>query len=159
MPLTPLPHGITFTEVGYTAPGGGVDPQPIVLGPLTLSAATAPADAEAGTVIGLIQGKTAGSSLSITPNDGRVALAGDDVGGWNLVVGLTAISEGELLVTIRETHPDAEGPSDNLVAITITPAMDDGVPPDPPSGFAYVVNDEGSYFVDGNGAYYIMEIE
>lgn len=128
MALTPLPHGITFTEVGYSAPGGGVDPQPTVLGPLTLSAATAPADAEAGTVIGLIQGKTAGSTLSITPNDGRVVLAGDDVGGWSLVVGLTAASEGELLVTIRETHPDAEGPSDNLVAITITPPMGGGVP-------------------------------
>lgn len=123
MPLTPLPHGIAFTEVGYSAPGGGADPQPIVLGPLTLSADTVPADADAGTVIGLIQGKTAGSSLSITPNDGRVVLAGDDAGGWSLVVGLTAMSEGELLVTIRETHPDAEGLSDNLVAITFSPPM------------------------------------
>lgn len=35
---------------------------------------------------------------------------------------------------------------------------DSGLPP-PPEGFAYVVNEDGDFYVNGDGAYYITEIE
>lgn len=157
MSFQPRPHGISFIEVGYTPPAV-IDPHPVVLGPLTLSGNSFPADAAVGAVIGQVRGKTQGSSLAIRPKDDRFALAGDDLNGWSLIVGLSASVQGEVFVTLRETHPDAEGASDNLLAITITQSTGGGG--QPPAGFVFLTDPaDGAIFTDpADGAYLLEEI-
>lgn len=81
--------------------------------PLTLSAVTFDEDDAPGTVIGAIQNKTSGSTVTVFPADGRVAISGTD-----LVVGLTAASVGSFNITLRETHPDAET-VDTVIELTV----------------------------------------
>jgi lysophospholipase L1-like esterase/sarcosine oxidase gamma subunit len=91
------------------------------LAALSLSSSSFTAGAAAGTTIGNITGKTAGSTLGVTPNDGRVSLAGDDAAGWRLVVGLTASSAGTANYTITETLAGASNsPRSTAVSLTIT---------------------------------------
>ncbi len=80
-------------------PGGG-----IMLAALTLTGSTFAEGDAPGTVIGTISGRTAGSTLSITPNDGRLALSSD---GTQLLVGLSASSAGSIAVTLTETLASA----------------------------------------------------
>lgn len=88
----------------------------VTLQALALSNASFSQGAAAGTVIGAITGKTAGSTLSITPNDGRVTIDGSN----NLIVGLTAASVGTFDVTVRETLAGATNtPHDNVFTITV----------------------------------------
>ncbi len=65
--------------------------------------------AVAGTTVATIANKTAGSTLSITPNDGRYAVAGDDTNGWRVVVGLSASSAGTDSISVVETLAGATG--------------------------------------------------
>lgn len=90
----------------------------ITLQGLTLSASTFAPNAAAGTVIGTISGKTAGSVLSLSPNDGRVAFNSDQSA---LVVGLTASAAGTLNYTLAETLATATN-SPNKTAESITVA-------------------------------------
>ncbi|KAB0682008.1 hypothetical protein [Aureimonas leprariae] len=82
---------------------------------LALSAATFIAGAAAGTLIGNITNVPAGATPVFTPNDGRVAVAGDATNGWKLVVGLTAASAGTIAGTIT-----AAGASPLAVSLTVT---------------------------------------
>ncbi len=66
----------------------------VVLGALSLSASSFSYGAASGTVIGTISGKTAGSVLSVVPDDGRVAITGSDGAGWSLVVGMATWMSG-----------------------------------------------------------------
>jgi lysophospholipase L1-like esterase len=81
---------------------------------LSLSKATFAANLAAGQVIGAIGNRAPGSTLSITPNDGRLAI---DVSG-NLVVGLSASSVGSFNVTLRESLGGRT--RDTVVLITVT---------------------------------------
>ena len=54
----------------------------------------------AGTVVAAITGVPSGSTPAISPNDGRLVIAGSEGAGWRLAVGLTASSAGERDVTI-----------------------------------------------------------
>ncbi|MBD9390110.1 hypothetical protein IB237_23195 [Agrobacterium sp. AGB01] len=81
---------------GYGAPsqGGGVTP----LGPAT---ATFTAGANSGSLIALITGLQAGETITgVTPNDGRLAIAG---GGTQLVVGLSASSAGSIAAVLTSS--------------------------------------------------------
>ncbi|SHH05879.1 SGNH/GDSL hydrolase family protein [Bradyrhizobium erythrophlei] len=91
------------------------------LGGLNLSGATFTQGAAAGTVIGTFAGKTAGSTLSISPNDGTVAISGDQT---KLVVGATASTPGTRSYTVTETDADAtNGPKTTTFAITCNIAL------------------------------------
>lgn len=93
---------------------------PVTLQSLTLSASSFSVGAAAGTLIGNINGKTAGSTLSIAPADGKVVLAGDDTNGWKLNVGLTAATSGTLNYTITETLAGAVGsPRSSSVSVVV----------------------------------------
>ncbi|MCA1379403.1 hypothetical protein I6F34_01020 [Bradyrhizobium sp. BRP05] len=94
---------------------------PPTLGNLTLSGATFTQGAAAGTVIGTLTGKTAGSTLSISPNDGTVALSADQS---QLVVGASASSPGTRSYTVTETLAGATNtPKTNTFAITCNMAV------------------------------------
>jgi hypothetical protein len=71
---------------------------------LTLSSDTISPTAPAGTVVGTIVGKTPGSLLSISPNDGRFILTGDDYNGWKVVRGSTAVVTGDLDLLVTQTY-------------------------------------------------------
>jgi|GEM_PF-2713009 len=93
----------------------------VTLATKTLSAATFTDEDAPGTIIGAIQNLTAGSTVSITPNDGRVAIDGSN----NLIVGMSAASVGAFNITIRETHPDANNtPKDDVFEITVTDVVE-----------------------------------
>lgn len=92
----------------------------ITLGALGLSAAVLAENSAAGTVIGAITGRTAGSALTLTDDaGGRFAIAGS-----NLVAGLVATNFEAATahaITVRETLAGASNsPRDTVTAITVT---------------------------------------
>lgn len=84
---------------------------------LTLSASSFPVGSAAGTVIAAIQNRTVGSTLTVTPNDGRVVVSGS-----NLLVGLSASTVGATSYTITETLAGASNtPRASVVSVTCAP--------------------------------------
>jgi len=90
----------------------------VVLGALSLSAASfTEGDAE-GTFIGAIIGKTTGSTLALNPADSHIKIT-----GTNLLVGSTSSTDGTLDITIRETLTGASNtPKDTAFSLTIAAA-------------------------------------
>lgn len=88
-----------------------------VLATLTPSKATFTTDAPAGTVIWVAANKTTGSTITFSPNDGRVAV--DNAG--RLVVGLSASSVGTITGSLVEKLDGATGsPKTSPITITVT---------------------------------------
>jgi len=93
-----------------------------VLNALTLSANTVAENSPANTVVGAIQNRTSGSTLTLI-NDGNARFA---ISGTNLVTTSiptdyeTATSHS---ITIRETHPDA-APRDTSFTINVTNVLE-----------------------------------
>lgn len=87
-----------------------------VLQALTLSASSFTAGAAAGTVIGAIQGLTAGSTFALADShNGAVALS-----GTNLVVGASASVAGNFPITLTETLAGATGsPKSTTLTIAV----------------------------------------
>lgn len=71
-------------------------------GPLTFTIGDA-----AGTLVAMIGNVPAGATPTLTPNDGRLAIAGSEGAVWKVVVGLTASSEGEIALSVAA--PGANG--------------------------------------------------
>ncbi|ESQ82404.1 hypothetical protein AEAC466_17425 [Asticcacaulis sp. AC466] len=95
-----------------------------LLATLTLSGTALSTTAPPGTVIGAIGNAAAGSTFSIVPPDGRVAISGS-----NLIVGLTPASVGSFDVTVRET-PTAGSPKDTTFTLTAADAVSVNIPND-----------------------------
>ena len=72
---------------------------------LTLSADSFDVGAALGTVIATVRGKRPGTTLLLTPNDGRLGIAGSDVAGWTIKVGATASAVGVIDVVLSEIDP------------------------------------------------------
>ena len=88
-----------------------------VLAALTLSANTVPEGSPANTVVGAIQGRTAGSTLQLISGDAYFAISGTNLVTTSIPTDYeTATSHS---VTIRETHPDA-APRDTALTINVT---------------------------------------
>jgi len=88
------------------------------LATLTLDTSTIDEGSAAPTLVGTLQGVTAGSSLSMTDTaGGRFALSGSTV-----VAGAT-LTDYEVAtthnITVREAHADAAAPVDSIIAITV----------------------------------------
>lgn len=103
---------ITGTIVVGTSPT-------VTLGALTLSASSVAEDAAIGTLVGAVQGQTAGSTLSLQDDAGGLfALDGLDVEVAGALDFETATSHN---ITIRETLAGAtNSPNDTVLAITVT---------------------------------------
>ena len=100
----------------------------VTLNALTLAASTLTEGSAVGTVVGAIQGGSAGSTITIV-NDagGRFAISGGNlVAGTTLTDYETATSHQ---ITLRETHPDgANSPRDTNLTITITNVLEVTLP-------------------------------
>jgi hypothetical protein len=81
-------------------------------GPLTFTAATAP-----GTTVANIGNVPAGATPTISPNDGRLAVAGNETDGWHVVVGLSASSAGTITLTVS-----AAGANPATANLAVAPA-------------------------------------
>ena len=72
---------------------------------LTLSADSFDVGAALGTVIATVRGKRPGTTLLLTPNDGRLGIGGSDAAGWTIKVGVTASAVGVIDVVLSEIDP------------------------------------------------------
>ncbi len=99
--FVPLSVALVGAALGILAPVGrqlgGVVPTPSLTlsGPLSFTAGSA-----AGTLVANIGGVPAGVTPTITPNDGRLAVAGDQTNGWKVVVGLSASTAGTIALSV-----------------------------------------------------------
>lgn len=101
---------------------------------LSLSGDTISPTAPAGTVVGTLVGKTPGALLSISPNDGRFLLTGDDYNGWKVVRGSTAVVAGDLDLQVTQTYlAGRNSPKIDALRIFIT----DPLPPLTTTGYAF----------------------
>lgn len=97
---------------GITGGSGGGGEQPVVgLDPLILSTYEFPENSAPGTVIATITNRAVGSTLSVTPADGRFAVVGS-----NLVVGATVSGFANYPIAITESI----GPLSLLTEMTLT---------------------------------------
>ncbi|PTM44752.1 hypothetical protein C8J24_2962 [Sphingomonas aerolata] len=91
----------------------------LTLSPASISIAS---NAAAGTTISNISNVPAGVTPSVTPNDGRLVIAGDASAGWKVVRGMSAISAGTINFSVSATG--ATGASGVLTVVgsqTTTP--------------------------------------
>lgn len=143
-------HQITIRETLAGATGSPKDTtltilvidvnEQVTLQALSLSANDIQEGAASGTVVGQIQGRTAGSTLSLLVNDGgRFA-----VSGTSIVAGTTPTSLAESTprqITLRETHASATNtPRDTVLSIDVTEVV-----PALPAGYDFVVSATGAY--------------
>ncbi len=93
----PLAVAPNFARASVAAGGGGsVPPTPAPALALSMSAPSIGANAAIGTLVSNIGNVPAGVSPSVTPNDGRLVIAGDASAGWKVVVGRSALSVGTI---------------------------------------------------------------
>jgi hypothetical protein len=72
----------------------------LTLSPASISIAS---NAAAGTTVSNIANVPAGVTPSVTPNDGRLVIAGDASAGWKVVVGMSALSAGTINFSVAAT--------------------------------------------------------
>ncbi len=74
--------------------GGAPTPLPALI--LSAIAPSITANAAAGTLVSNIANVPAGVMPTVTPNDGRLVIAGDATNGWKIVIGMSALSAGSV---------------------------------------------------------------
>ncbi|MTD92871.1 hypothetical protein GIW81_00825 [Hyphomicrobium sp. xq] len=112
--------GLSVIAVGeFSVAAALVERAGVTLVPLSLDANEIEEASAEDTVVGALQGKTTGSSLSLTGTAGnRFKLT-----GTNIVAGAVATAAGEYEVTVRETLAGASNtPNDTVLKITATEA-------------------------------------
>jgi len=72
----------------------------LALSPTSPSVAS---NAAAGTLVSNISNVPAGATPTVTPNDGRLVIAGDASAGWRVVVGMSALSAGTINFAVAAT--------------------------------------------------------
>jgi len=114
--FVPLSVALVGASLGILAPVGrqlgGIAPTPSLTlsGPLSFTAGSA-----AGTLVANIGGVPAGVTPTITPNDGRLVVAGDQTNGWKVVVGLSASAAGTIALAVA-----AAGATGASATVTVT---------------------------------------
>lgn len=120
--VTPNAVGSLTLEVTASGPNGSTTatsaavtvaalPTLTIAGPLTFTSG-----APAGTLVATIGNVPAGSTPTLTPNDGRLAIAGDATNGWKVVVGLTNASAGSIALSVA-----ANGANSASATVTVEP--------------------------------------
>ena len=102
---------LTSLAAAVVIKGGGViviptpTPTPIPTPTITLSLSSPSIAASAvpGTLVSNISNVPTGVTPSVTPNDGRLVIAGDASVGWKVVVGMSALSAGQVNFSIAAT--------------------------------------------------------
>jgi hypothetical protein len=96
---------ITSTSVARTVSAATPTPTPTPTPTLTLSPTTPSiaSNAAAGTLVSNISNVPASVTPSVTPNDGRLVIAGDASAGWKVVRGMSAISVGTINFSVAAT--------------------------------------------------------
>ncbi len=90
-------------------------------------------NAAAGTLVSNISNVPAGVTPSVTPNDGRLVIAGSASAGWKVVVGMSALSAGQINFSVAATGATSvsgvltvtaasTGTPDGVEEATISPA-------------------------------------
>jgi hypothetical protein len=105
-----------LATINQIAVYAGTQVAPSVLAAVPTSASLA-ANAAAGTLLFAIGNVPAGVTPTVSPNDGRFAIAGDATNGWKVVTGATALSASSVDVTTN-----AAGATSVKVTVTITAA-------------------------------------
>jgi lysophospholipase L1-like esterase len=83
-------------EQSFGGGGNGYTPPALTLtGPLTYAT-----NAIAGTLVANISNVPTGAAPTISPNDGRLVVAGNATAGWTVVTGLSASSVGSIPLTV-----------------------------------------------------------
>jgi len=90
---------ITSTSPAVTVSAATVTPT-LALSPTSPSIAS---NAAGGTLVSNISNVPAGVSPSVTPNDGRLVIAGSASAGWKVVVGMSALSAGTINFSVAAT--------------------------------------------------------
>jgi lysophospholipase L1-like esterase len=104
--------GLSISATGTIINDDSAPPPALVLSPTNASILS---NAAAGTTLFSITGVPAGITPSISPNDGRVVIAGDATNGWKAVVGMTALSAGVINYSVSAT-----GATSSAFALTVT---------------------------------------
>jgi hypothetical protein len=89
----------------------------LVLSPTSLSVASSTA---AGTLVSSISNVPAGVTPSVTPNDGRLVIAGDASAGWKVIIGMSALSAGQVNFSVAAAG--ATGAS-GVLTVTAPPVV------------------------------------
>ena len=100
--------------------GGGVTPTPGPALALSIPAPSIASNAATGTLVSNITNVPSGATPTVTPNDGRLVIAGDSSAGWKVVVGMSALSAGTVNFSVAATG--ATGVSGVLTVTAATPA-------------------------------------
>jgi len=82
---------------------GGVTPPPIPTLTLSVPAPSIASNAVAGALVSNISNVPTGATPTVTPNDGRLVIAGDASAGWKVVVGMSALSAGTVNFSVAAT--------------------------------------------------------
>ncbi len=91
-----------LAAIGTPIPGG-VTPPPIPTLILLVPAPSIASNAASGTLVSNISNVPAGATPTVTPNDGRLVIAGDASAGWKVVVGMSALSAGTVNFSVAAT--------------------------------------------------------
>jgi hypothetical protein len=84
-----------LASIGTLIPGG-VNPTPNPTLTLSSTSPSIASNAAAGTPVSNISNVPASTTPTVTPNDGRLVIAGDSSTGWKVVVGNSALSMGTI---------------------------------------------------------------
>jgi hypothetical protein len=90
---------ITSTSTAVTVSAATVTPT-LALSPTSPSIAS---NAAVGTLVSNISNVPSGVTPSVTPNDGRLVIAGNASAGWKVVVGMSALSAGTINFAVAAT--------------------------------------------------------
>lgn len=85
-------------QVSGTVAAASATPTLTLTGPLAYTVGAA-----SGTLVANIGNVPSGATPTITPNDGRLAVAGDAANGWKVVVGLSASVAGNINLVVAAT--------------------------------------------------------
>lgn len=146
--LTMRRNGIsrTFTISDLVAYlGGSVGPAPS----LSLSSLTFHSGVPSGAVLAAIAAPAGWAVTAETTFGGRVA-----VDGLNLVAAASLTGAAAGTVRLRATSPDSLRSITQTFSLVMT---DSGSSPQPPTGFAYVLNSQGGYVLNSAGGRVLVE--
>ena len=110
--LTVTSPGLASVSANGTIVNDDALPALTLTGPLTYAA-----NAAAGTLVANIGNVPAGVTPTLTPNDGRLVVAGSQQAGWTVVVGMSASSAGTISLSVS-----AAGATGATAPVTVTAA-------------------------------------
>ena len=116
--LTVTSPGLASVSANGTIVNEDALPALTLTGPLTYAT-----NAAAGTLVANIGNVPAGATPTLTPNDGRLVVAGSQQAGWTAVVGMSASSAGTISLSVA-----AAGATGATASVSVTAAPAAAIP-------------------------------